>query len=413
MRFSLLFYLNSFAPTLLGLRKAHGVVAEVVDGIPLPQECVTKNGERTSWLRDIEAHERTDAAALDLEDVVVGGDAEVVASKSERQVWKRITLGTVDAVLAVEALLGTDLLVEQLSKSAWESDEGSAGVKDDASLVDLGSLVAEGDRIEVNLPVCLPAEWDLDHVAVVVVLVDTTKDALRFGPLLGVAEIEGEHGLIQKTLVNHVVEGGNHLVDRDGVIPKTHNTVETAECESKTGFRGGLCEVLVLDGKITNADCVLANVARKLARSILDLEIRAILLVGARIAVIVLGMQIAGDGAAVLARHPQVGAAGVENDLEVLRRSSDGDLGEVLRIQEIVDRHWVVLLWLNGVFAFVAEELFDVPLRAASHVFLGQPSHVIANVGVLELLGQRNLLQRHLKMVSMWCDGRQQVSYLD
>ena len=44
---------------------------------------------------------------------------------------------------------------------------------------------------------------------------------------------------------------------------------------------------------------------------------------------IVLAMKVAGDGAALRRRDPKVGAAGVENDLERLRRGSDGDLGEV------------------------------------------------------------------------------------
>lgn len=40
-------------------------------------------------------------------------------------------------------------------------------------------------------------------------------------------------------------------------------------------------------------------------------------------------MEVAGDRAALLGRNPQVGASGVENDLEGLWRSSNGDLREI------------------------------------------------------------------------------------
>lgn len=42
-------------------------------------------------------------------------------------------------------------------------------------------------------------------------------------------------------------------------------------------------------------------------------------------------MKITGDRTALSAGNPQVGASGIKNDLEGLRRSSNGDLGEVWR----------------------------------------------------------------------------------
>lgn len=45
-------------------------------------------------------------------------------------------------------------------------------------------------------------------------------------------------------------------------------------------------------------------------------------------------MQVASDGSALGRRHPEVGAAGVKNDLEVLGRSSDLDVGEVWAVSE-------------------------------------------------------------------------------
>lgn len=87
------------------------MVAQVVDTVPLAQESVTQNGQRTHRLGEIHAHEAANAGALDLQNVVVSGDGEVVAAESESHVRQRVTLLTLDSVLSSERLLGTDLLV--------------------------------------------------------------------------------------------------------------------------------------------------------------------------------------------------------------------------------------------------------------------------------------------------------------
>ena len=56
---------------LLGLGKTDCIVLEVVDRVPLAQESVSENCERTGRLWDVEAHEGGDTAALDLKNVVV------------------------------------------------------------------------------------------------------------------------------------------------------------------------------------------------------------------------------------------------------------------------------------------------------------------------------------------------------
>jgi len=50
---------------------------------------------------------------LDLKDVVVWADGEVVTGEGEGEVWKRVTLITLDGVLAVVTLLGAHLLVAE------------------------------------------------------------------------------------------------------------------------------------------------------------------------------------------------------------------------------------------------------------------------------------------------------------
>jgi len=369
---------------LLGLGEADGVVADIVNGVVFPEESVTENGERASWLRNVEAHEGADAAALNLEDVVVRADGEVVAGKGESKVRERVTLVALDGVLAVVTLLGADLLVEQLSKSGGEGDEGSAGVEDGTGVVQRSRLVTKGDGVEVDLPVRLAAERDLGHLAGVVVLVDPTEHGLALGALVvGVAEVEAEDRLVEQVLLKHAVERRNNAVHGDGVVAETHDTVKAAKGKGKTGLRCRLGEQLVLDLEVANLNSVLADVALEAARAIPDGEIGAVLLVGRRLAVVVLGVQVAGNRAAVTAGNPQVGAARVQDDLELLRRSADGDLGEVLGVQEVADGYRVALLRLDR---GVLEHLVGVALRADAHVLLAERLHVLANVGILLMM---------------------------
>lgn len=152
--------------------------------------------------------------------------------------------------------------LQEISKSAGESDEGSTGVKNGTGSLELGGLIAKSDGIKVNLPVSLAAERDLGHRTSVVVLVDTTKHGLRLGLLVvGITEVEREDGLVKQTLVDGRVERWDDTVDTDGVVSKTKDTVETAKGKGKTGLFGGFAEELVLDLEVTDLDGVLGNVS--------------------------------------------------------------------------------------------------------------------------------------------------------
>lgn len=250
-----------------------------------------------------------------------------MTSKGEGDIRERITVLAVNGVLAVEALLGADLLVEELSESGWEGVEGGSGVQDDAGVLEVGPDVAEGDGVEVDFPVGLAAEGNVRQLSAVVGLVDTAEDGLRLG--LIVCEVEGKDFLVEEALVNHAVEGRDDLVDGDGVKAETQDTVETAEGESKSGLLNGLAKELVLDDEVTDGELVLGDVATDAAGAVLDGELGTVLLVRARLARVVLAVKVAGDGAAGLGWNPEVGASGVKNDLECLWWVTDGDLGEV------------------------------------------------------------------------------------
>ena len=250
-----------------------------------------------------------------------------MAGEGEGDIWELIALLAVDAVLAVVALLGADFLVEELSEGRGEGVEGSSGVEYDAGVVEVRLDVAEGDGVEVDLPVGLAAEGNVGQLAGVVGLVDATEDGLRLGLVVG--EVEGEDLLIEEALLDHAVEGGDDLVDRDGVEAEAQDAVEATEGEGKSGLLDGLAEELVLDHQVADGDLVIGDEATDAAGAVLDGELGAVLLVAGGLARVVLAVKVAGDGAARLGWNPEVGATSVKDDLERLWWVADGDLGEV------------------------------------------------------------------------------------
>jgi hypothetical protein len=219
--------------------------------------------------------------------------------------------------------------LQEFGNGRGQGNEGCAGVEYHAGVIHLGSLLAERDGIKVNLPVGLAPQRKLDELARVVALVNAAKGGLGLLLLVGVAEVEGEDGLVEEALFKHVVEGRHDAVHADGVVAETHDAVEPAEGKGKTWLRSRLGEVLVLHLEVANLEDIVGHEAAQLAGSVADLKRGAVLLVCRRRRRVVLGVQVAGDRVALGRRHPEVGAARVEHDLECLRRRAEGDLGEV------------------------------------------------------------------------------------
>jgi hypothetical protein len=324
-----------FTSILLGTSQTNGVLAEVIDRVVSSEESITENNKRSYRLREVHALEGRDTAALNLEDVVGGGEAVVGSSKVESDIGKRSALVTLNSVLAVVALLSANLLVQKLSESAGEDVQGGTGVEDGTSVLLLSNLIAESNGFEVNLPVSLAAEGNVLDVSSELGLIDTTKGSLALAIL--VIEVESKDGLVQKLLVDHLVEGRDHAVHGNAVIAETEDTVEATKGESQTGLLSGLSEVLVLDLEVADGDNIIGDETRQAARSVVDLELGAIFLISRGSGRVVLRVKVAGDAAALLGRNPEVGATSVENDLEALGRSTDGDLREV----------WGGQLWLR------------------------------------------------------------------
>jgi hypothetical protein len=442
---------SSLGHCLFGLCQTDAVLAEVVDGVPSSQESIAKDGQGAHGLGEVHAHDGGDTAALDLQDVVVRADGEVIAAQREGDIGELVTDSAVDSVLAVVALLGTNLGVEELGDVAGESDQGSTGVQNDTSVLKLGGIFAERDGVEINLPVGLAAQGDLGDLAGVVVLVNTTEDNLGVVSTVGIAQVEGEYLVVQKLLVDHLVERRDNAVDRDSVVAETQNAVKPAKGESQTRLAGGLGKVLVLNADVTDGNSVLGDETAQATGSVADLELGAILLEGRRRGGVVLGVEIAGDATAGLRWHPEVGAASVEDNLEVLGRGTDLDLGEVcgtdntsaslpsghqdegmgwkeglrtLSVHEVGDGNGVVLISANR---GRLEHGIGMTAWAGAHVLLTESTHLdIDGVGLLwrkssvtivawhlawrtnQLLRQRDLLELHL--VDAGLSGTQQRS---
>ena len=185
--------------------------------------------------------------------------------------------------MSIVALRGTNLLVEELRESGWESDEGSSGVKYDTSVLELSSGVTKGNRIEINFPVGLASQWNCGDLSCVVILIDTAKGSLRLVTLIiRISKVEGENGVVQDTLLHHVVKWRRDLVYGDGVVSKTQDTIESTECEGKTWLFGSFGEDLVLNLKVSNTHDILGNVSAKASRAISNLEGGPVLLVCGR-----------------------------------------------------------------------------------------------------------------------------------
>ena len=199
--------------------------------------------------------------------------------KSERQIWKFVTLITLDGVLAVVGLLGTNFPVEKLCQCGRKADEGGAGIEDNPSVVNFSSVIAKRDGIEVDLPVGLAAERDRGQLAGVVVLVDTTKSRLGLVTLIiSIAEIESKDRLVEKTLLEHVVEGWDHAVDTNGVVAETQDSIKLPKSKGQTGLGSCFGKVL-FEFQIPDLNLVMRNKALEATRAVGNLEFAAILLV--------------------------------------------------------------------------------------------------------------------------------------
>jgi hypothetical protein len=183
------------------------------------------------------------------------------------------------------------LLVQQLGDVAGHDDQTGTGIDRSAGPLQLELFLAKRDLLQLDLPVSLPPERDVIHLALKRVLVDASKNALAT-VLFRRSEPEGEDGLVQQLLVDHVVERRGDLVDGDVVVRQSEDTVKLAKGESETGFLGGLSEQLVLDDQVGDTEVVTRDETFNATGSVLDGELGPVRLVRLGGGRVVLGVKL-------------------------------------------------------------------------------------------------------------------------
>lgn len=106
---------------------------------------------------------------------------------------------------------------------------------------------------------------------------------------------EGEDGLRQQLLLEHVLEGRRDAVDGDGLVGHAEDAVELGGDEGDAGLLHRLGERLVMDGEVPDAHVVGREEAREGAGAVLDGEGGAVGLVGLALGGVVAAVEEAGD----------------------------------------------------------------------------------------------------------------------
>jgi hypothetical protein len=189
------------------------------------------NGVGSSVEVKSEVGKRGDGRALDS---ATERDRSSEVRKEENKIEKSavnlvLEIDDRDLLLTIPRLLGSEVTVDNLGKVSGKSDERRSGVNGSAGAFEFKLFISELDLLELNLPVSLAANGDVVNVTSVVSLVDTTESCdtlFRVG-----SEPESENGVVEKTLVDHVVEGGDDVLDRDRIVSKTEDTI----CKRRRG----------------------------------------------------------------------------------------------------------------------------------------------------------------------------------
>lgn len=113
------------------------------------------------------------------------------------------------------------------------------GVDRGARVVEVEGLAAKVDLLELDLPVPPPADGDVVNPALVVLVVDATKDGLAL--LRVAAHPERKDGLVEEALVDHVVERRDDVLHRDRVVPETEDAVYEGQASVSAAAHEAKC----------------------------------------------------------------------------------------------------------------------------------------------------------------------------
>ena len=151
-----------------------------------------------------------------------------------------------------------------------------------------------------------------------------------------VAEVEGELLLVEVALLDESRDQGVAAALGDGGPAHAADAVKLGQVVADAHALGGgrLGKLVVGDVDAADVDGVLGEEAGDGAGAVLDGELAAVLLVGGRLGVVV---DVVVLEEVVVVRDPEVGGAGVEDDVDLLGRGADGERAVVLRVGVVVD----------------------------------------------------------------------------
>lgn len=144
--------------------------------------------------------------------------------------------------------MGSDSLIDLRNFFCWAGQQGRTSIGDAVEVSGHG-FASDGQGIDLELPVGLFADWDVEEVALVVVAISaaqgqlaTLRSAVRVA-----AQPEGEHGLLALRVLHQVGERTGDIVDSDRIVAHTKDTIELADEESTTRFDCAFGESLLID----------------------------------------------------------------------------------------------------------------------------------------------------------------------
>jgi hypothetical protein len=270
------------------------------------------------------------------------GQHEAVSVDLEGNGWEGIDDITVgEDTFSGSVNLSTQFGVEVIDLLLWSNEERSSTVQNGFALSSSTPSQAGGSEnnvVHIKFPVGLRGQRGIFEVSSVERAVNTTENkstSVRSSWVVG--EPEGEDRAADEFLVQNVVPDRGDVVNRDGFKSHAEKTVEFSDDESNSGLLGGLSEGLALNLKVGNAKDVSAQEARERAAAVSDGEFRSVCLIGGRFGRVVFVMCFASkiEGTAFGGWDPQVGRASVEDDSELLWRSTKSDGSIVLGILEV------------------------------------------------------------------------------
>lgn len=247
--------------------KTNTVLSTVKDGVEVPDEGVTKDPDRQSVGSGNTQLALATVGILQHVDGRREGDLESSGVEGEGDGGEGSNVGAVGGDVS-------DGAVEGVEGVGWHDDEGGAGVDDDLAVgeeavasTDGGS--ANGHVVEVDGPVVLGGDGDPVDGASVVLGVNLAKDDGALFVTRGGVEEDGEEGLRDQVLGDHLIEDGNNTIGGDGWVGETQDTVEGLTSE-EVGEVSGFTEGQVLNAEFGNLDNVGVKDTVHASSSVLD-----------------------------------------------------------------------------------------------------------------------------------------------